>query len=194
MKTTTVEMPIRTFVEKAGVTCLETQFVSGEPTDGTVKPAVAGKVLGIMRNRLYVGQKDVAILIFGQTARVTQEAAIPVFSDVTQGTTPGKAKAAVAGGRILGCKIQPASDGAAGDIIEIVLAGTGANGGATTLTTVTGVLHGNANGAIAGLSSTAVNPTKADFDGLLAATEVLADDVRSLRAALISAGIPIVEA
>jgi hypothetical protein len=43
---------------------------------------------------------------------------------------------------------------------------------------------GNANGAIAALNSTAVNPTKADFDALLAATETLADDVRAIAAAL----------
>jgi hypothetical protein len=55
---------------------------------------------------------------------------------------------------------------------------------------------GNANGVIAGLNSTAVNPTKGDFDGLLAAGETLGDDVRALRetvnsmhAALIAAGI-----
>jgi hypothetical protein len=39
----------------------------------------------------------------------------------------------------------------------------------------------NADGAFAGLNSTAVNPTKSDFDALLAQAEILADDVRALR-------------
>jgi hypothetical protein len=44
----------------------------------------------------------------------------------------------------------------------------------------------NVNGAIAGLNSTAVNPTKGDYDLLLAATETLADDVRSAITSLIA--------
>lgn len=43
---------------------------------------------------------------------------------------------------------------------------------------------GNANGAIAAINSTAVNPTKADFDLLLAACEKLADDVRAIATGL----------
>jgi hypothetical protein len=37
------------------------------------------------------------------------------------------------------------------------------------------------DGAIAAVNSTAVNPTKSDFDALLAQGEILADDVRALR-------------
>lgn len=192
MKTTTVDLPKRTFVEKAGVTLAEAQLVSGE-TDGTVKPAVAGKVLGVFAGRLTPGLKDVGVFIYGQTVRVRQEAAIAVFADVSQGTDPLKVKTLVAGGKILGTKVYPAASGAAGDIIEVVLAGSGSNaGGALNLTPQTAT-HGNVDGAVAALSSTAVNPTKADFDGMKAAVETIADDLRSLRAALIAMGLPLTE-
>lgn len=42
------------------------------------------------------------------------------------------------------------------------------------------------NGAVAGLNSTAVNPTKADFDALLTAVELIADEQRADNAKLIA--------
>ena len=43
---------------------------------------------------------------------------------------------------------------------------------------------GSVNGAIGTLNSTAVNPTKVDFDALLVQAELLADDLRAVVAAL----------
>ncbi|HWM26597.1 MAG TPA: hypothetical protein VNP98_17400 [Chthoniobacterales bacterium] len=71
---------------------------------------------------------------------------------------------------------RPLEVGVADEEIEAVLLYPRLVGNAVTI--------GNANGAIGALNSTAVNPTKADFDALLAATEVLADDVRAIYAAL----------
>jgi hypothetical protein len=47
----------------------------------------------------------------------------------------------------------------------------------------------NADGVIGGLNSTAVNPTKADFDALLADAEKMSDDLRALKTILDAAGI-----
>ena len=47
----------------------------------------------------------------------------------------------------------------------------------------------NADGVIAALNSTAVNPTKADFDALLVDLEKMSDDLRALKVILDAAGI-----
>lgn len=79
----------------------------------------------------------------------------------------------------------------AGRIIEVEDAGvwidtadTGAGGVATLVAAPAAGLP--ANGVFAALNSTAVNPTKADFDALLAQCEILSDSHRALVASVTS--------
>lgn len=196
MITTAVDISIRSFpIHNDGATppvydtLIDAQLVKVN-SDGSISSATAGIAVGAYGGKLQQTNTG-AVRLRNLTARVIQNGAITCGADVIQDSSaPTKVITYAVGGKIMGTKISPPTAGSAGDIIEIVLAsGSGVGAGNALAVPVAGVLHGNVNSAFSSLNSTAVNPTKTDFDALLAACETLADDVRSLQAANVTAGI-----
>jgi hypothetical protein len=96
-------------------------------------------------------------------------------------TTDGKVVTADGTSPVIGFKIG-ASNGSANDAVQVMVTNPG------VIDHQTFPALGNANGAIAALTSSA-NTTQAEFNALRDATETLADDFRALRAKLITAGV-----
>lgn len=158
MQISPVALPVRTFTEKAAVT-LDVDTLVTLHTDGTVQAATAGSVLGVFKSRLTPGSKSVAVELFGRTVRVIQDSAIAVGADVQQKSSAAtKVETAAASGVVIGTKIWPASNGAQGDVIEIVLI-PGGRPSALELAVPQTVVQGNVNAEIGALGISTIAAT-----------------------------------
>lgn len=185
MKTFT-EGPYATFAEETTDALLDKEFylVALGTDAGTVKLATSvDDAFGVLAAKRE-GDPHVSVRLLGKggTVKVIAGGVIAKDARVIWGAG-GKVltKPTAAGNqRTLGRKLSQGNS-AANDIIEI--------DDIVEFIRVPSVVAApaaavNVNGAIAGLNSTAVNPTKADYDLLLAAAEVLADDLRAAVASL----------
>lgn len=188
MKTTYTDEAYRTFLEEtaAQLDGKEDYIVEIGTANNSVKllTAAVGNAIGTFTKKLQAGAADLTVRMFGKggTARVVAGGVIAQGAKVI-GATGGKVVTLPATPgiyKVLGKKLTYGNS-ADNDRIEIL-------DEPETVVVPTVVTLGNANGVIAALNSTAVNPTKADFDALLAAAETLADDVRAIHAALVANG------
>ena len=190
-KITQMDDPHRTFVEEVtgALDGKEFYLVEQGTADNSVKllTATVANAIGVFWKKLQDDSTspDVNIRLLGKggTTKVVANGVI-AQGDRVIGASGGKVtKLPTAAGlyRVLGKKLTYGNS-ANNDVIEIL-------DEPQTVFVPTVVTLGNVNGVIAALNSTAVNPTKADFDALLVAAEALADDVRAMHAALVTAGI-----
>jgi hypothetical protein len=186
-----VEESYRTFQEEVAGALDNKEFllVEAGTADNSVKLNTGASPIGTMFQKLQpqTGRKDdINVRMFGGegTLKVVQNAAInfgvKVIADPAAYTKVKALPATPGIYKVLGQKMSEGG-GAAGDVIEI-------SDKPETVVVPTVVVLGNTNGEIGSLNSTAVNPTKADFDALLLKTEELADDLRAMHAALVAQG------
>ena len=144
--------------------------------------AAAGPV-GVMREKLAPDSVHVAVRLLGKngTVKVIQSETIAEGARV-KAVSGGKVATAGVGDYSIGTKLTDIA-GDANDVIEI-----SDSPSVPVITRQTLAAPGNANGAIAALTSSATT-TQAEFNALRNACETLADDVRDLRAKLVAAGV-----
>lgn len=181
------EGPYRTFVESITDALLDKEFhlVALDTNENTVKLATSTQdAIGVLYQKRE-GDPHVTVRLLGKggTVKVKAGGVIAKAAKVIWATGGEVITIPTAAGvhRSIGRYIGQGNS-ADHDIIEIL--------DVIEETSVVSVVAApaaiaNVNGAIAGLNSTAVNPTKADYDLLLAAAEALADDVRALGAKVI---------
>lgn len=152
---------------------------AGEAAIGvTIIPATSGDAVSV---RLFNA--------FG-TVLMTASAAITANAAV-YGTASGKIDD-TGSGPVVGYAEEAAT--ANGDVIEVLIRGV-ISADSLAGASQAAVVASSTNGAIASVNSTAVNPTKSDFDALLVEAEKVGDDARAaivlanaLRTALIANG------
>jgi hypothetical protein len=179
----------RTFVEEVAGALDSKEFylVEQGTADNSVKLLTAsiGNVIGVFYNKLQAGELDVNIRMLGRNGTFkVKMGGVAAQGDKLIGASGGKAvKLPTTPGkyRVIGRKLTYGNS-ANNDVVEC-------SDQPEWVVVPTVVALGNVNGVIGALNSTAVNPTKSDFDALLAATETLADDARAIHAALVTAGI-----
>lgn len=190
MKTTEIEECNQTFVETvldalSGKEGELVQFTSGA---NTIELCSTGTPIGVYLGKLQAGNLNcgVRLLTAEGTIRVKQAGAIPVGTLVKRSTSKVASAATPAAGQVLiGIKKAPATNGAAGDIIEIIpLRGVYSPVVPVATTAKT-------NGGSTAILALAVGGTysQAEVQALRAQIAAVSADLEALRANLVTSGV-----
>ena len=139
--------------------------------NGTIQLLTTGIAIGVVFQKLQ-GSSDVTIRMLAKegTVKVVQAGAIPIGSRVRAKVNDGRVEVGTAG-RSIGIKISPTTNGAAGDVIEII----------DLVEVIPQTL------ALTSTDGTAA--AAADLAALKAEAEHIGDDVRAIYAKLQAAGV-----